>query len=238
MQKLGLLFSLALAVWTGPLASGQSWAADLSTPEGAIAAYIEGVAEQEFSAILAASAVENMSKGYNIVAHVDRLKALTPRIPMPSSDPLFIEINKIDFTGTIAGNVKFLAYGLMSTSGIVEGKSVKMDATGAAEFASAVRGDRLSGLELVKVAIPSPKILNSERYQVLAALAAKMYGADASTERVALLSFEGLHFAMGFSLLQYGDEWGVRDQTAPTAGFGGFGDLKRVTPGQFEELLK
>lgn len=82
-----------------------------------------------------------------------------------------------------------------------------MDGAGATDVTSVVRADRLSGLELVKVGIPSLEKLNSQNYQLNASRMAKTYGADASTERLALLPFEGLTFMVGFSLLKYGDEW-------------------------------
>lgn len=238
MPNIRLFFFAALLILAMPLTAARLLAADLSTPEGAIAAYIEGVADRDFSAILAATSAENMSKGVDFAVLVERLRLLTPRMPSPSTDDFFIEINKTDFTGQIVGQVKFLAYGLMTTNDILEGKSVQMDAAGADDFASVVRADRLSGLELVKVGIPSPRTVNSERYQLNATKIAKVYGADASTERVALISFEGLNFAIGFQLLQYGDEWSIMGQSSPISGLSPVGVPKRVSPEEFENMVK
>lgn len=238
MKKLRLVFLAAVMMWAIPLTAERLFAADLSTPEGAIAAYVEGVAERDFSAILAATSADNMSKGFDFAALVERLRVLTPRAPSPSTDDFFIEINKTDFTGQIVGQVKFLTYGLMTTNDILEGKPVRMDAAGADDFASVVRADRLSGLELVKVGIPNPSAMNREQYQVNAAKIAKVYGADASTERVALISFEGLNFAIGFHLLQYGDEWGIMGQSSSLSGLSPLGVPKRVSPEEFEAMIQ
>jgi hypothetical protein len=213
-------------------------AADLSTPEGAITAYIEGVAEQDFDAVLAATSVEKASEGYDLVAVVSRLRALIPGLPAPSSSPFLVAINKADFTAQIARQLKFLTYGLMTKSEIIEGNTVQMEGEGATDFVSVVRADRLESLELVKVDIPQPSLLNSERYQVNAGKMAATYGADTSTERVALVSFEGLNFAIGFTLLRYGEEWLIFSQNSNIAELPPLGVPRPVTPDEYEKLLQ
>jgi hypothetical protein len=236
---------LAVAVWAGLLAGcqkaeGQTSAAtvDLSTPESAIAAYVAGIKQQDLGAILAATTVEGKSKGYDFVAFVDRVRMLHPQHPAPASNPLFIEINKAGFVAQIANQIKFFTYGLMTTNDVVQGKGVEMVAAGATDFMSAVSASRLSGVELVKVGIPKPETMNKEVYQVTAAKLAKVYGADAATERVALISFEGLHFMIGFNLMRYGDAWGIDSQTSPLAGTNPLGAPTRTTPEEFEAVLK
>lgn len=98
---------------------------------------------------------------------------------------------------------------LMPIKEILDGKPAPMDAAGAAEFASVVRADRLSGLAQVKVGIPNPTLLKSEKHQANVAKIARVYGADTSTDLVALISFEGFDFVIGFSLLRYGEDWTV-----------------------------
>lgn len=240
MQRLGILARVITAVWIGLLAAGSTFAADtnLATPEGAVASYIEGVARQDLTAVLAAASVDDMSKGFDFVAHVDRLRVLMPSTPAPTGDPLFVEINRAGFAAQIARQVQFLTYGLMTTKEIIDGQNVQMDATGATDFANVVRATRLASLALVKVGIPSPKTLNSERHQLNMAKLAGIYGADAMTERVALLSFEGLQFVIGFSLLRYGDNWTIMSQSSPIANLGGLGIPKRTTSEAFEQLTK
>ncbi|MDR3487711.1 MAG: hypothetical protein P4M05_22775 [Bradyrhizobium sp.] len=241
MRRLGCLLPVFVAVWIGLLPTGPSFATDanLKTPEGAVAAYVDGVARQDFKAIVAVTPVDNMSKGFDFVFSVSRLGALSPTAPVPSSHPLFVEINKATFMAQIGQQVRILTYGLMTTSKILDGKYDVMDADGAAEFARVVRADRLAGLSLVKVGIPDPAALNNERNQANATKLAKTYGADASTQRLALLSFEGLQFVVGFTLLRYGDDWTVMSQTSSVAaGTDSLGVPRRVTLEAFEEMLK
>lgn len=113
MQRM-LLASFGLAV---VLVAGPSLAD--TTPEEAVAAYLEGVADRDLDAVIAASAVENKSKLFDFVAYVDRLKSLSPtRTLMPATDPLFVEMNKVGLVANVAGQVQYLAYGLMTTKDV------------------------------------------------------------------------------------------------------------------------
>jgi hypothetical protein len=238
MRRPVLSFSLALAAWIGLLSVEPASAAsvDLTTPEGAVSAYIDGVARRDFKAIIAATSADRFSKGFDFVANVERLRALTPKEPAPATDPLFIEINKAEFVARIAEQLQMLAYGLMTTNDILHGGVVLMDRAKAADFANVVRADRLAGLKLVKTG--TPKVAKSEKYQAFFAKSAKTLGADTGTERLALVSFEGRYFEIGFSLLRYGDTWTVDQQVSLTTGGSITGAPKPVTPEEFDRMLR
>lgn len=242
MKQLRLL-PVIVAVCAGLLAGcqkaeGQSSVAtvDLTTPESAVTAYITGIKQQDFDGIIAATATGKMSEGFDFVAFVGRLRTLALHTPAPSNAPLFIAVNEADFTAQIARKVKVLVYGLMTTSEVVQDRMIPMKGDGAKDFMSVVNADRLKGLELVKVGIPNPTLQNSEVNQRNRNELAKIYGADTITERVALVSFEGLHFVVGFSVIRYGDEWRVYSQDSPLANL--VGPPQRITPEEFETMLK
>lgn len=238
MRRLGILFSIVLAAWIGLLAAGPSLAAnvDLTTPEGAVSAYIDGVARRDFKAIIAATSADKFSKGFDFVANVERVRALTPKEPAPATNPLFIEINRAEFVARIAQQMQMLVYGLMTTNDILHGGVVLMDRAKAADFANTVRAERLAGLKLVKIG--TPKVVNSEKYQANSVKSAKTLGADTATERLALVSFEGRDFEIGFSLLRYGDIWTVGAQVSLNTDGSTTGAPKRVTPEEFEKMLR
>lgn len=240
MWRRVLPFVFALTVGFGMLSARPSLAADpdLTTPEGAVAAYIDGVARQDLDAIIAVTSVDRMTDGFDFVGYVDRLGALATMTPAPATSPFFKKINRASATAQIAQQVRLLTYGLMTTNEILEGKTVPMKTAEATDFATVVRADRLAGLQLVKVSIPSPELMNSERYQKNSVRMAKVHGADASIERLALLSFEGLYFATGFTLLRYGQTWTVMSQSSPISGMSALGTPVRVTPDQFDRGLK
>lgn len=208
------------------------------TPEDAVAAYLEGVAHRDFAAILAATAVEEMSAGFDFVAFVDRLRSLNAMAPAPGADPLYLEINRAAFTAQIARQVQFLAYGLLTSTPITEGRTAPMDRTGAEQFARAVDAAQLAGIALVAVAVPKPAVINSERYRANAVKIAGVYGADESTERLALVRLVGRHYAIGFTLLRFGETWKVSSQSSPVAGTNALGAPIPSSPEDFAEAVK
>jgi len=64
-----------------------------------------------------------------------------------------------------------------------------------------------------------------------------VYGADESTERVALFSFEGQDHYVGFMLLRYGDNWKISRQDSPLAGTNALGVPQKTTPAEFKKLI-
>lgn len=241
MLRLSKLFFLFLAVSTLVLTSWQSAAdaADLTTPEKAVSAYLDAVARQDFNAMIAVSSAGRMGEAYNFSTHVNRVGMFMPSaMPLPASGPFFVEINKAKFTAQIVQQVQFLIYGLMASDDILNGKPVRMESAAAAEFAGTVRAERLAGLSLVKTGIPNASMQASERYQANAAQMMKSFGADEATERLALLSFEGQSFALGFSLLRYGEDWTVSSQSSQLAGTTASGVPGRMSAEGFEDMLR
>lgn len=239
MHKLFLLIiSLSVAGLSAIAGSTAAHAASFSTPEAAIAAYVEGVAARDFDRVLAATAVAEMRDGFDFVAHIDRLQAIVPVMPAPGGDPLFDGLNAAQFTSQIAVQVKFLVYGLMATAEISGGKTTPMDAAGAAALVARLDTTRLGALRLEKVGVPNPAVLNSDRYVANAEKRARTLGADEATERIALLAFEGASFVIGFSLLRYGESWKIDSQASPVAGTSALGTPSPALPGAFEAATR
>jgi len=237
MTKPNILLAAVLAALMGLLGVTAAAAKGFKTPEAAVTAYIEAVAAHDFDQVLAATAIDDMSTNFDFVAFVDRLKALVVSAPAPSSDPMFVAINKATYTAAIAKQVQFLTYGLLSTSALIEGKSVESDAAGATAFENETDPSRLESLTVIKIASPSADIASSARYLAVAASQAKTYGADELVERIALLSFEGTYSYIGFTLLRYGDNWGVSSQVSALAGTSSLGVPTPVTPEAFDTSL-
>ena len=221
--------------------------AHFKTPEDAITAYIGAVTRQDLGAILATTSVERKSRNFDFLSQVDRKASMDVSDPMPATSPFFIEINKSIFSSYIAKQVQFLTYSLMSNNDIVKGKSVgpikiygsvKNNENIAIDFVNIVQSARLSDLSISKIGIPVPNDLNTDRTQANFVKIAKIYGADTMTERVVLLSFNGINFMVGFSLFRYGDEWLVDAQVSNYAGTSMFGTAQRITPAEFDNILK
>jgi len=208
MQRLTSFIRVLVVLWLGlwPIGPSSAADADLTTPEGAAAAFLDGLARQDFDKVLSTTHGRPMSESFDFVAYVEWNRSQSSITPAPSGDPFFAAINRAVLAGHVAYDVKKFIYGLMAEEA-VEGRPVAMDAAGAAEFMDVVQAKRLAGLKLVKIGIPKLIVSDRVRFQTVAARLARAQGADDWTERLALLSFEGQHFTTGFSMLRYGDGW-------------------------------
>lgn len=224
------------------LMSGAAFAEEqhFKTPEDAIYGYIAAVAKQDFNAVLSTTAVERKSKNYDFLYQAKRWNAMTVSAQMPTTSPFFIDIDRAMFTVNYARQLQYLTYSLMSTNKIIEGFNVGpiKDTTIADDFVSIVQSKRLSDLSIVKIGIPYPSVINKDITQLNFVKQAKIYGADTMTERVALLSFSGLKYMIGFGILRYGDDWLIDSQTSNFAGTDPLGTAKRMTADEFERILQ
>lgn len=220
--------------------------AHFKTPEEAVTAFMEALKKQDFEAILATTAVDRMSKGFDFIAQAERVKVIMPYYAMPTSDPFFISVNKAIYTSQIARNVQYVTYSLMMADNpviidpLLEGHTYASPnyPTAARDMFDAVQAGRLSELSISKIGTPLPEKLNSEQQQRLFSQHAKFFHGDAAAERVALLSFDGRDFLVGFSLLRYGDDWLVEDMMSRITDTGFLGGAKRTTPEEFEALIR
>ncbi len=219
---------------TAPIQASQ---ASFKTPEDAVTAYLEGVAQGDLSKILQACAINEMSENFKFDLYIDRLRAFLPfQAPAPSSYPFYVELNKAQLSAQITGQVRILAYSLLSSVKL-DGMTVLMDIDQATAFMKAVDPKQLAGLAVNQIGLPSKSAMSSTRYQDNAAKLAHVYGADESTERVALFSFGQDYYYVGFSLLRYGDNWKISSQTSPLANVPSTGQAQKTTVQQFENMI-
>ena len=230
VRKTGKAGPALLSGWVALMLVSGAGAAELSTPEAAVKAYIEAVAAHDLDRILAASAVDAMSANYDFEGFVDRQKALTAVTPVPSTDPMLVSINRATFAAQIARQVQFLTYGLLDTSSLEHWRPHVMDRTDAAAFANDINPARLEALTIGDISAPQLPVESQERDLAFAAGEALIYGADEHAERGAVINFEGASYVIGFTLLRYGDTWGVSSQSSPILGTNPMGSPLRVAP--------
>ena len=211
--------------------------ATFSTPEAAITAYLDGVKQQDVPAIFAASAIDAVAQDFNFQAYADRLQAM-PLVtsPAPAEYPFYAEMNRVRRQNEVLSQVRNLAYSLLSAETIDGGIIANPGSERVQAFVTDVAPSHLAGIELVKIGAPSPDLLSSTRFQANVAKQAAIYGADELTERVALLSFEGNDYLLGFTLVRYGDNWKVMNQTSNLAGTSALGTVAPTTPEEFAGL--
>lgn len=230
--------TIAAAVPAPTAIPAASLSAIYSTPEAAITAYVDGIKQQDVPAIFAASAIDAVAQDFDFQAYADRLQAM-PLLtsPAPAEYPFYVDMNRVRRQNEVLGQVRNLAYSLLSTE-MIDGSMVANPGTERVQaFVTDVDPSRLSGIELVKIGTPSPDLLSSTRFQENAAKQAAIYGADELTERVALLSFQDKDYLLGFTLLRYGDSWKIMYQTSNLAGTSALGTVVPTTPDEFAGLV-
>jgi hypothetical protein len=215
-----------------------SSSATFFTPEAAITAYLDGVKQQNVSAIFAASAIDAVAQDFNFQAYADRLQAM-PLVtsPAPAEYPFYAEMNRVRRQNEVLSQVRNLAYSLLSAETVDSSIIANPGSERVQAFVTDVDPSRLAGIELVKIGAPSPDLLSSTRFQENAAKQAAVYGAEELTERVALLSFGGKDYLLGFTLIRYGDGWKVMNQISNLAGTSALGTVAPTTPEAFAGLI-
>jgi hypothetical protein len=209
------------------------------TPEEAITYYFEGMAQNDIHKILQACAINEMGEKFKFDLYIERLGGiLQPTLSLsPTDDPFYAEINKTQLSSQILNRVKIFAYSLLSSEKVDDGSVITtMNADRVNSFMKAVDPHRLSKLELKKIGYPNRTLMNNAKYLDNATKSAHIYGADESTERVALFSFEQNYYYLGFTLLRYGENWKISNQTSPLAGTNALGAPQKTTAEEFESM--
>jgi hypothetical protein len=214
-------------------------AVSFATPEAAITAYLDGVAGNNVEKILQAAAVNEMAAGFHIDRQVERLGGvLNPFMDLAPSDyPFYVDMNKVQLASRILNQVKAFTYSLLSDVKVDGTLVLNVNADAVATLTKAMDPQRLAGIKVERIDIPAKTLMNDPKYISNATKSAAVYGADESTERVALFSFEGNDYVVGFTLLRYGDTWKVSNQSSPIAGTSVFGTATKTTVDDYQNLI-
>ncbi len=200
------------------------------TPEEAITSYLEGVAQNDVHKILQACAINEMAEKFKFDLYTEWLQALLPVQSLSPTDyPLYVEANKMQLSSQILSRVKIFAYSLLSSEKVADGSMIFMtDTERINSFMKDVDPKRLSSLQIMKIVLPDEKLMNDATYLKNAAKIALIYGADESTERVAVFSFEQNYYGLGFTLLRYGENWKISNQVSNLAGTNVLGAAEKL----------
>lgn len=242
MQKtrlliVGLCLALLIAPVSGLFAQDSAGDNTFATPEAAMDHFFDGLIQGDLEKILQASAIDEMSENFAFDLYVDRLRALMAiQSPAPADYPLYVEINRAEITARISTQVKLLSYSLLAGDQIELDRTMIMELAEAQSLVLQVDPSRLAQLEVVEVALPNPEAMSSDRYKENMLRLAVPYGADDSTERVALVSFEGNDYLLGFSFLRYGENWKISSLSSPLAATPVLGTAMPITRSEFADL--
>jgi len=210
------------------------------TPEEAITHYFEGVAQNNVGKILQACAINEMGEKFKLDVYVARLgNVMYPSQSLSPSDyPFYAEMNEMAVSSQILGQVRFLAYGLLSSEKVDDGSLItNMDPDRVNKFIQDVDPRKLSTIEIQKISPPNQTLMNDPKYIANAVKRAAVYGAEDSTERVALFSFEQNDYYIGFTLLRYGEDWKISSQSSPLANTDVLGAPVKISVDDFEGMI-
>ena len=251
--------SIALATLLALVGSGATWAAEPSappsapaatsqpgdgpgatsfaTPEDAVRHYLAGIAAGDAAMILEASAIDGMSTGFRFSDSVDRLQTMLLTSSLaPTEYPLFADMDRAFVSAQILSQARMLVYSLLSTETLDGSPIAPADKARADAFVAQVDPSRLAGLTLVDSRYPSAKWEHEPRNVENEARQAAIYGADESTERLALVYLDGKLYEVGFTLLRYGGDWGVSSQFAPLADTPSLGTAVPTTLEEYDRI--
>lgn len=222
-----------------PSATPTIQVAVFKTPEDAINAYMQGVAQADTNKILQACAINEMSEKFRFDLYTERLKALLPSQSLaPANSPFFVQADKAQVTAQILNRVKILVYGLLSNEKVDDGSVIVItDTERINKFMNDIDPKKLASIKVEKISPPNKTLMSGASYQNNATQSALAYGADESTERVALFSFAQNYYYVGFTLLRYGDSWKISSPTSALANTNVLGAPVKTTVDKFESMI-
>lgn len=212
-------------------------AGSFKTPEEAITAYMAGLAQNDTDQLLRACAIAEMSTHFNFTGYTDRLQAMILVTALsPAEYPFYVSINQQYLSAQLLNQAKNFTFALLSREAVDGRPITDVTPERVAQFIKAVDPARLAQIHIEQIGAPNPALMDSARYREIGAKMAAVYGASESTERVALFTFDGEYYRVGFTLLRYGDTWKISSQTSPLGNTNALGTPEQTTVAEFARL--
>ena len=231
-----IILGISLLTPASVAAADEQGALGYSTPEEAVRAYLAAFALADAEAILDTVAIDEVAERSRFDLLVEQVGAFSPLFQTaPSEYDFYVEMNRAAHTDEVLRQARNLAYSLL-TDVDLDAMTGDLDRAWAEDFVARVDPSRLDALTIVDVRTPDPERISSTFTQVLLARSAKSVGADEQTERVALVIFGRDTYAIGFTVVRYGDEWKVLRQSSTFAGTSPGGAARAITADEFDEL--
>jgi hypothetical protein len=235
---IALIATIYLRSNASAAAQDQSRAVSFTTPEDAITFYIQAVSQGDVGKIMQASAVDEASKDFKFDLYTARLKVLLPfQSPAPADYPFYVDMNNAQLSWQFLSQVRIFVFSLLSTENVADNSTIIIDADRTTKFMKDVDPARLAQIALKKIGIPNKALMSSAKYLTNATALAHVYGADESTERIALLQFGDSYYAIGFTLLHYGQTWKILNISSPMANTPSTGAPQKITVQGFDNQI-
>jgi len=235
----GLLTAMGFSTSAIAAAQDQTSEVVFKTPEDAITAYMQGIAQNDVSKILQACAIDEMSEHFSLDLNTARLGVIEPsQMLAPPNNSFYVAMNKAQLSAQILGQVKMFTFSLLSTEDMTKVGVIPIDAARTTQFIKDVDPSRLTQIEIKKIAVPYPTIMKNDKYLANASALAQIYGADEYTQRIVLFQFGGDNYIAGFSLLRYGESWKIMNAGSTIANIVSSGVTGKITEADFDKMTQ
>ncbi|MBN1500232.1 MAG: hypothetical protein JW982_08755 [Spirochaetes bacterium] len=202
---------------------------DFATPEAAIKYFIAGIAKNDLNYALQACAIKEAADNFSFKKFTERLNALIFWSSMaPSEYPFYADINRADRISFISRQIKFFCFSMLSAEKDYSLTVPEPSEERINDFIRSSDPSKLADLRIIKITVPYPDLIESERNQRNWKLQAAIYGAETKTERIVLYELNGKFFTGGISLLKYGSNWKIESLSSSLANTSPMGSVEEV----------
>jgi len=235
--RTGCLILLAACLVISPVWAEDAAEPGFATPEDAIRHFAGALATGDFDGAIEACAVREQAEGFDFPGYVERFKShMAVTMPAPATSDFFRDLNAASTLGSLATQAKVLVYSFFVTEGL-GGQSVSADRAYAEGFQQAVDASKLASLKLLRIDPPKKSHLwNAHNIQNFDRTA-RLFGADAMTERIALYDLDGKTFAGGFGLYRFPSGWKICRLASNLAGLPVTGAAQPATLQDYADML-
>jgi hypothetical protein len=213
-----------------------------ATPEAVVEHFLKSVAADDFDGAMAAFAVDVQIAHFDFARQVRYLgRFIATYAGAPPRYKLYVRTNTLEAMKRAANETLNFAHALLVDDTDPTGQGKDRAAGGLAAMLQAMDPAKLQDLKLVRIDSPNKSVTSTQNVLEVLHNQAAVRGADALTERIALLRLGDQHYWCGFRLLKFGSSWHIQDlhsDLAPGPSHGGLVGVKKTTPEEFEAHTK
>jgi hypothetical protein len=197
--------------------------AGFSSPEDAVSAYLEGMAQRDLSVMVGAFAIETYAANYDLTAYLELIGAYGPTAPilLPSSDPFNVALNTESRYSRVVSSIMFQYLTLsypdfepMEVHPLPDDAAIDtfvedLSAHATSEGLSSIESFTFVPLEEVSADAYEHYVSDNNRQNMTRR--DSIAGADESTDVAVRFPTGGDDVYALFSLVRYGDMWWIQE---------------------------
>lgn len=207
------------------------------TPEEAVEYFVQAISQNDLEDAFKACSIEEYSSGFDFFKLSKRLQAFTPKDLAPSQYIMYEEMNAYIIASRLVSQIKTFTYSLLTDMDLTQIKIIENDDE-ILEFIEEVNPEKLKNLKLVRVDMPYPNLLKSEKAVKNLKAQAETYGANEATEMAAFYELDGQTYLGGFYLIRYNSGWKIVSINSAFLGTSVDGSAIKMTMDEYLELLE